>query len=351
MFIAVFSVRNALFYELDNLLRYFDYDVDADFEDPQNFSVMEKRALEVTGVVSAEAWVITGANRVRADGSESNFVFVQAPPHDSQHISPVIIDGRWLDEGDSNAIVINQDFLRLEPDIKVGDKIVLLIREKEVTFEVVGIAGSGLFEGAFVNRDYLAQVTGNLGRATRLTVRTEEHDLVFQSQVAKNLEEHLRQVGMPVADTDAIATVSETTEFQFNILVSLLLIMAVVLVIVGGLGLAGTMSLNVIERTREIGVMRAIGAPTRSVLGIVLSEGLVIGLLGWSTSVVVSYPFSLGLTNAVGDAFFGGPIQFSYSLPGALMWLGLVLLISTLASLLPASNASRITVREALAYE
>jgi putative ABC transport system permease protein len=111
------------------------------------------------------------------------------------------------------------------------------------------------------------------------------------------------------------------------------------------------MSLNVIERTREIGVMRAIGAPTGSVLNVVLSEGLVIGILGWLLGIIVSYPMSVGLTRAVGEAFFEGPIQFSYSFVGAAGWLALVLAISALAAVIPASSASRITVREALAYE
>lgn len=351
MFIAVASVRNALFLELDNLLRYFDYDVDLDFEDPQSFSRIEKNAVEVPGVVSAEAWVVTGSRRLRADGSESNGVFVQAPPHDTQHIDPIIIQGRWLDESDTNAIVLNQDFLRSETDIEIGDEIVLLFGDKEVTFEVVGIAGRALFEGAYANRDYLAEVTGNLGRAARLTIRTDQHDVAYQSQVAKALEEHLRKSGMPVADSDELATVRETNTFQFNILVGLLLIMAIMLIIVGGLGLAGTMSLNVMERTREVGVMRAIGASTGLVMTVVLSEGIVIGVLGWLLGLLASYPLSKGLTSAVGTAFFEGPIIFNYSFLGALTWLGIVLLIAALASLIPASTASRITVREALAYE
>jgi len=351
MFIAVASVRNAMFFEMDNLLRYFDYDVDADFEDPQSFAAIEKRALEVPGVVSAEAWVITGSRRLRADGSESNSVFVQGPPHDTANIDPVLVDGRWIDEADTNALVVNQDFLKEEPDVQIGDEIVLLFGEKEETFEVVGIAGRALFEGAFANREYLSKVMGNLGRATRLTVRTEQNDLDYQSRVAKDLEEHFQRSAMPVRDTDTLASIRETMVFQFNILVTLLLIMAMVLIVVGGLGLAGTMSLNVIERTREIGVMRAIGAPTGSVLNVVLSEGLTIGFLGWLLGIIASYPMSVGLTRAVGDAFFEGPIQFSYSFVGAAGWLALVLVISALAAVIPASSASRITVREALAYE
>ena len=65
-----------------------------------------------------------------------------------------------------------------------------------------------------------------------------------------------------------------------------------VMIVVGGMGLASTMSLAVLERTREIGVMRAIGAPHRSILIMILMEGLVIAVLGWLASLPLSVPMS-----------------------------------------------------------
>ena len=66
--------------------------------------------------------------------------------------------------------------------------------------------------------------------------------------------------------------------------------MAVLLGVVGGLGLMGTMTINVVERSREIGVLRAVGASDRSVLLIFLAEGVLIGALSWALGVLVSLP-------------------------------------------------------------
>ncbi len=61
-------------------------------------------------------------------------------------------------------------------------------------------------------------------------------------------------------------------------------------VLVGGLGLAGTMSMNVLERTREIGVMRAVGASDGAVLRVILVEGLLMAGLSWFLAIFLAVP-------------------------------------------------------------
>jgi putative ABC transport system permease protein len=107
----------------------------------------------------------------------------------------------------------------------------------------------------------------------------------------------------------------------------------------------------VLERRREIGVMRAIGASSRSLLGIVIIEGMVIGLLSWVAGLLLALPLSKALSDAVGVGFIQAELSYRFSTGGALLWLGVVLAIAAMASLLPARSAARVTVREVLAYE
>jgi putative ABC transport system permease protein len=120
---------------------------------------------------------------------------------------------------------------------------------------------------------------------------------------------------------------------------------------VGGLGLAGTMSLNVLERIREIGVMRAIGASDNKVLQVVMVEGIVLGILSWILGAAMSFPMSMFLSNQVGMQLFTFPLSFSFSPAGAIIWLVIAIALAAVASFLPAWRASRVTVREVLAYE
>jgi putative ABC transport system permease protein len=136
-----------------------------------------------------------------------------------------------------------------------------------------------------------------------------------------------------------------------NILIVFLLVMALLTAFVGSIGLAGTMGMNVLERTREIGVMRAIGATDLTIIKSVVIEGVFIGLISWGLAWILSYPISFLMLRIITTAMLSDPIALSFTLQGVFIWLGVVLMLSAIASVLPARSAARLTIREVLAYE
>jgi len=127
--------------------------------------------------------------------------------------------------------------------------------------------------------------------------------------------------------------------------------MSVLVVIVGGLGLATTISINVLERTREIGIMRAIGASTPSLTGTIVTEGTIIGVLSWFISTALSWQLSKFVSYNFGMIFFEAPLEFAPSIMGIVVWLGIVIIFAALASFYPSWKASQMSVRNALSYE
>ena len=127
--------------------------------------------------------------------------------------------------------------------------------------------------------------------------------------------------------------------------------MAVMVAIVGGLGLAGTMSLNVMERTREIGILRSIGAKDEAIRSLVLTEGILVGLISWMAAIPLSIPLTYIFCFALGNAFFERTLVFIVVAQALLIWLAIVMLIAIVASLVPARRASKMSISETLSYE
>jgi len=289
----------------------------------------------------------------KKDEAGTQIVFM-APPSTSTLIDPIITAGRWLTTGDENAIVIGNHLLNIFPDLKVGDWLTIKIDNKETKWHIVGvysITGNTNVPLLYVNYEYISRLVGAPGQVYSLRVLTDQHDAISQRKISDQLEALYKANGIGVTSSQLAADFIRDQKSQTNVLVYFMLGMAVMIAIVGGLGLMGTMSINVLERTREIGVMRAIGASNGDIQGIVIVEGLVIGLISWSLSIFLAIPITGILCFGVGMAILTAPMPAVYGATGIIAWLIFTLFLATIASALPARRASRLTVRDTLAYE
>jgi putative ABC transport system permease protein len=265
-------------------------------------------------------------------------------------IKPILIEGRWIQDDDTNAIVINNDVLRSESDLTIGSSVTLNINGREQEWVIVGLVRSAFPQPSlYVNYDYYGRVTNEVDLGQVIIVKTKAG--FTQKDVADRLSTAYRNGGYRIEETATVDQIRSSISLLFNIFIIVLLFMAVLLGIVGGLGLMGTMSINVIERLREIGVMRAIGASDKSVLRIVLLEGIIIGILSWLIGGVVALPLSKILTDQVGYLLLQAAPSYIFSIFGTGLWLFIVIILAIIASFLPARSASRVTVREVLSYE
>jgi putative ABC transport system permease protein len=352
LFISVLSVRDSVQTTLDNFLRFHEYDVRVNFSRPYRTSQLELLAQEVDGVVAVETWSSDSVRRVRPDGSDSESINLVAAPADSAMMDPLLENGRWLSPTDEYAIVVNTDVIDDEPDLQVGDKIVLNNNGRENTWTIVGITRSTAGGPAvYVDKSDYDYITRSIDQADSVRVIIQNHGAVTQENMASRLASHFTAAGLRVDTTRTTHAVRSQADFQFNIVIGFLVLMAVLLAVVGGLGLTTTMSINVLERIREIGVLRAIGASDGAVRLIVLAEGIVIGWLSFIAGGILSIPFSRILSQQVGKALLGSPLDYTFSINGLILWFIIVTILAVVASLGPARGASRLTIREVLAYE
>jgi putative ABC transport system permease protein len=312
-------------------------------------------AKAVNGVTNAEAWGFTIARYVRPDGTESDNLYLLAPPAGTPLLDPPVIEGRELRPSDTDAILISPGLLANEPTLHLGGPLNLKIEGLEKTYTIVGIMNmlGNSSIGYFTIMDYSAYARHvhepNRANAVILTLSAES--TVEQQAITSAVEKRFDRADIEVLSNFLISEEREEIDAAFAIIVSLLMIMTILLATVGGLGLMGTMSLNVMERVREIGVMRAYGASSKMISRIVIIEGLLIGMMSWILAIGLSLPISDYLARTVGLSFMDYPMTAITSLGGILAWALLVIVISIVASLFPALRAVRLTVTEVLAYE
>lgn len=353
IFISVFNVRVTLHDYIGQIGKYFRADVTLDFDKAYRLHEVNQFARQIPGVQHVEGWQFVNAELLGADDEVVDNLNLLAPPAQTELVKPLLDSGRFINASDVRKLAISEAVLNYFPDLQVGDSLRLKLEGREEVWQVIGIFKFVGREGilAYAPLEYIEQVTNLTGRSFSFRIVTAKHERADQDAIAEELDRFFREKGFKVRQAQSGSASLDTAVESLDTLVVFLLIMAILTAIVGSMGLTGTMGMNVLERTREIGIMRAIGADDRAVMRTVIVEGLVIGVISFVLAVLVSVPFTYGLSWIVSVAVFETPIAVVFTFLGYAIWLGLVLLLSTVASIVPARNAARLTIREVLAYE
>jgi putative ABC transport system permease protein len=353
IFIAVFNVRVTLHDYMDQIGNYFVADISLDFDRPYRLIEIQQKVKEVDGVEHAEGWQFVSGELLDENDEVLENINIFGPPAESQLIQPLLVSGRWIRADDVRKLAVSEAALKYYPNLKPGDTISLRIEGNDEPWEIVGIFKFVDREGvlAYAPFEYVSKMNNLVNRAFSFRLVTDRHDRPYQDAKAEELDRHFRDLGFKVRIAEAGRASLDTALESLDTLVVFLLIMAILTAIVGSMGLTGTMGMNVLERTREIGIMRAIGADDRAVMRTVIAEGVFIGVISFGLAVILSIPFTYLLSTIVSLAVFQTPIDVVFTYTGYAIWLALVLVLSALASILPARNAARLTIREVLAYE
>ena len=353
IFIAVFNVRVSLYDYMGSIGQYFRADVTVDFDEAYRLREVEQYLMQVDGVEFVEGWQFASVEALLPDGTVADNISLLAPPAESVLVKPILVEGRWLRPDDVRRMTVSESVLTEFPNLKAGDYLHLKVNGQEEDWQVVGIFKFIGQQGTigYAPFEYISRMNNQSNRSYSYRVVTAGHDRAYQDTMADYLDGYLRDNGFKVRKSEAGLASLDTALESLDILVAFLLIMALLTASVGSMGLTGTMSMNVLERTREIGIMRSIGAKDSVIMRTVIAEGIVIGLISFALAVVLSIPFTYLLSTIISVTIFETPIKVVFTFMGYGIWIALVLILSALASILPARNAARLTIREVLAYE
>jgi putative ABC transport system permease protein len=315
-----------------------------------NVSKVEGWSRTQTGVAGPGEVPVT---RTYPDQGHGGVSVTAVPAGTTMLPTPKLLEGRWLNPGEKGAIVLNQIArANTVPNAKAGDSVQLVIDGKSSQWKVVGLVeeregGSG---GLYTTAEGFAAAVGKPKQVTQLRVATTSHDEPTRQAVADDITKALTGSGVVVSSSVSVSRSDAISAGHLGPVIFILLGVALPLGVIGAIGLASTMSANILDRTREFGIMHAIGAQPRSVHRIVVAEGIFLAVTSCLVAAIPAVGLTALLGAGLGNLFLYAPLPFRISWLAVLIWLGLVIFGGILATEAAASRASRITVREALAY-
>ena len=362
IFMMVVGVNDATNYTYgDKLAEIHNYQVTLGLEAWERGQEVEQIASSVLGVTAVESWLVLPASArpvtQRDKGVTDARLTIFGQPLNTTLYQPELQAGRWLQAGDGQTAVVTLQLFE-DKGWQLGDAILLEGNDgRELVVEIVGVLFDPATNSAvFMPRETVQEAWGAFGLVSSVWAQTELTDAESQTAVALALEQALQRRSITVAPRSpfgetTIAAIIEQTGAGFAIIINLLAVMAVVIALVGGVGLSGIISLSVLERRREIGVMRAIGASSWQVIRLFVGEGVLLGLLSWLIAWPLSIPAAYGLTTQALSLALNQQLAYRFTPIGAVVWLVIITLLAVIASALPARKAARISVQESLMYQ
>jgi putative ABC transport system permease protein len=331
---------------LDQIFSNYHADIFVSFNTPQPSDRMISTVAAVEGVAVVEpADEIT----VQTDWGESTLTGLLP---DAQLYGKRMLAGRWFTAADQNVVVIS-NVAAAKSGLQVGSSIEIRNNLNSVRWQVIGIVedyinpaemGTLLAPLSQVNRFAGLPATD----ATDLMIRSTSPNQADVDALAARLDARLGQLNIQATIQTAHQEI-ERNQSQFLILYVLLYCVVVIIALVGALSLLNILTMSVLERRREIGILRAMGATGRKVAQVFWMEGVTLAILAWGAALIVGLPAAYGFIQLLGKLLLPVPFTLNPLSLGAMLLF--IVAVASLASLSPSWGAARVKVAQVLRYE
>jgi putative ABC transport system permease protein len=359
MAVTAFQVKRGWEANVAKVYATRSYDVEVVLAAPAPRALVE-RVQRVPGVRAVEAWGYARAAftrpgaidvaRTYPDRGHGSFVAMGLPPETTLIRFPLRA-GRWLEaeDRDTDAVVLNHAAFAQAPGLRIGDEVRLSISGRPTTWRLAGVVEEiGAAGVAYVADAALARAVDTAGQVRLVRVATTARSADERTGIMRDVEATLDRQGASVESVSPLAELRTAMGDHVLVLVRLLLAMAAILGVVGVLGLVSAMGVSVVERTRELAIMKTLGATPGRIGRMLLAEGLSIAGLSYVVGWALSVPLTIMVDRIVGTLGFLAPLPLVLSPEAAAVWVVVGTAATLAATLVPARKASALVIRDAL---
>lgn len=343
VFVSLDNALNDIFTTFNTDLGVYPTSKDHDYD--AVWALIESSVDNLNGIYPANNRGVDIVIPLEGRGEQIQSVYVQGfDTHtDSYQLNLPDGDG-WEDNPDREGIVLTQSVADAIGK-SVGDTITLRRNDNTMDVEIIGIEWF-LFDAAFMPWEMVAELNDETDpRAYLLRFEGDISGADVDRKIGA-IREMLLQHGV-IAYFDNMRAFEEDQSEVILTAGAVFNIASLVMASVGAVGLLTMLFISVFERQREIGVMRSVGASSRTIVSQFLIEGLMTGGIAWLIGVPLSYGVAKALTSLLPVGEFG----FSYPPLAAMLGLVGMLSIAGLASIWPSLSAARRTVSDILRYQ
>jgi putative ABC transport system permease protein len=353
IFSSGFNVRQSLIELLDGFEQSLGYDVQLVLSDPVSRENAIAPFLALENIKEFEVWSGgQGAIQSKILASSSG-VGIVALPYDTKMQSFKMIDGSWLSSNDRLQVVLNQKALALYENPTVGDLISVGISGKTNNAVLVGISEQFDLPKMYLDLTMFRKLFNSDNTFNTLLVQAIDDGYDSVIELKKNIEREIVNSNLSVTYVVSQAERVKVIYDHLIIILSCIIFLSLMVLIVSAIGMASSTGINILERRREIGIMRAIGATPKAIINIFVSEGLIISAISCVLGLILAWPLSQWASSIFGVLLLGngGKLTYAFSTEGFVITLACTTLFSWLASRIPARNAIKIPTQQALSYE
>jgi len=278
-------------------------------------------------------------------------VGIVALPYNSDLLAFRSIKGRWLSGPTEPEIVMNQEAAEMYYHPAIGSYQTLSVRGKLLRTKLVGIV-----EELEKSKIYMAQEQydafanpNHYVNSLMFVAKDKSYDKVLA--LKKDIEKAIAPSNLQVLYVMMQAERVKIIYDHLKIILVTIVFFALLVLVVSAIGMASATSINIMERTREIGVLRAIGATPKIIYNLFVAEGMIVSIISIILGLLLSWPLSIVASKFFGNLMLEVALHFSFSKIGFVITLIATLIFGWIASRIPAQRAVSVSTREALSYE